>query len=163
VLPKEHFLGAMRAGMRFVAASPPMHAAILRACTFFFFTAALWALLPPVVGERLGLGPDAFGLMLAAMGLGSVATGLVLPRIGVGCGSVGGGGAAARGSGGSTRTSPTPSVGSRWMGESSTERLREAGRMTREDHATLARAAALHRGNGPSEAARHLAVAPEAG
>ncbi|WP_188898745.1 MFS transporter [Caldovatus sediminis] len=82
VLPKEHFLGAMRAGVRFVAASPPMHAAILRACAFFFFTAAVWALLPLVVRERLGLGPDAFGLMLAAMGLGSVATGFVLPRIG---------------------------------------------------------------------------------
>lgn len=81
VLPKEHFVGAMRAGVRFVSASPAMHAAILRACVFFFFTAAVWALLPLVVRERLGLGPDAFGLMLAAMGLGSVGTGFVLPQI----------------------------------------------------------------------------------
>lgn len=81
VLPKEHFLGAMRAGMRFVAASPAMRAAILRACVFFFFTAAIWALLPLVVRQRLGLGPDAFGLMLAAMGAGSVGTGFVLPQV----------------------------------------------------------------------------------
>jgi MFS family permease len=82
VLPKEHFVGAMGAGVRFVGASPAMRAAILRACAFFFFTAAIWALLPLVVRERLGLGPDAFGLMLAAMGIGSVGTGFALPRIG---------------------------------------------------------------------------------
>ena len=34
-LPKEHLVGAMRAGLRFVAASPSMQSAILRACAFF--------------------------------------------------------------------------------------------------------------------------------
>jgi MFS family permease len=80
-LPPEHFLGAMRAGLRFVSASPAMRATILRACVFFFFTSAVWAMLPLVVRERLGLGPEAYGLMLGVMGIGAVATGFALPRL----------------------------------------------------------------------------------
>jgi MFS family permease len=80
-LPKEHLLSAMRAGLRYVAATPSMHAAILRACTFFFFTAAVWGLMPLLVRERLGLGPEAFGLMLGVMGAGAVGAGFVLPAL----------------------------------------------------------------------------------
>ena len=80
-LPKEHFLGAMRAGLRFVAASPAMRATILRACVFFFFTAAVWGLLPLVVRLGLGLGPEAYGMMLGAMGVGAVATGFAMPAL----------------------------------------------------------------------------------
>lgn len=80
-LPPEHFLGAMRAGLRFVAASPAMRATIFRACVFFFFTAAVWGMLPLVVRERLGLGPEAYGMMLGVMGVGAVATGFALPSL----------------------------------------------------------------------------------
>jgi MFS family permease len=80
-LPPEHFLGAMRAGLRFVAASPAMRAAILRACVFFFFTSAVWGLLPLVVRVRLGLGPESYGVMLGVMGIGAVATGFALPAL----------------------------------------------------------------------------------
>ena len=41
-----------------------MRAAILRACTFFLFSAAVWGLLPLFVRQQVGLGPRAFGLML---------------------------------------------------------------------------------------------------
>jgi MFS family permease len=80
-LPREHFLGAMRAGLRFVSAAPAVRAAILRACAFFFFASAVWALLPLVVREQLGLGPGVFGLMLAVVGSGAVAGGVVLPPV----------------------------------------------------------------------------------
>jgi MFS family permease len=80
-LPRERLLGAMRAGLRFVAAAPAMRAAILRACAFFFFAAAVWALLPLVVRERLQLGPAAFGLMLGVAGGGAVAAGMVMPAV----------------------------------------------------------------------------------
>ncbi|MBR0674171.1 MFS transporter [Neoroseomonas soli] len=80
-LPPEHFLGAMRAGLRFVAASPAMRATILRANVFFFFTAAVWGLLPLVVRQRLGLGPEAYGMMLGVMGIGAVGTGFALPYL----------------------------------------------------------------------------------
>ena len=76
----EHFLGAMRAGLRFVSASPAMRATILRACVFFFFTAAIWGLLPLVVRQELGLGPESYGLMLGVMGVGAVSAGFALFR-----------------------------------------------------------------------------------
>jgi MFS family permease/quinol monooxygenase YgiN len=80
-LPKEHFVGAMRAGLRFVAASPAMQASILRACAFFLPAAAVWGLLPLLVRAQLGLGPEAFGLMLGVMGVSAVAAGFVLPAL----------------------------------------------------------------------------------
>ncbi|WP_043362137.1 MFS transporter [Belnapia sp. F-4-1] len=80
-MPKEHLLSAMRAGMRFVQASPAMQATILRACAFFLFTAAVWGLLPLFVRQQLGLGPQAFGLMLGVMGLSAVAAGFALPAL----------------------------------------------------------------------------------
>jgi MFS family permease len=80
-LPKEHFLSAMRAGTRFVVASPALRAIILRAFAYFLFAAAMWGLLPLVVRVRLGLGPEAFGMMLAAMGIGAVGGGLVITRL----------------------------------------------------------------------------------
>jgi quinol monooxygenase YgiN len=47
-----------------------------------------------------------------------------------------------------------------WAVESWTEHLRQAGRLDEADRAALARAAALHRGEGPPEASRHLNVEP---
>ncbi|WP_431285160.1 MFS transporter [Humitalea sp. 24SJ18S-53] len=78
-LPSEHFLSAMRAGVRFVAASPLLKATILRAVAFFFFGAAMWGLLPLLVREQLKLGPESFGLMLTAMGVGAVGGGFAMP------------------------------------------------------------------------------------
>jgi MFS family permease len=80
-LPRERFLSAMRAGLLFVSAAPAVRAAILRACAFFFFASAVWALIPLVVREQLGLGPAVFGLMLAVVGGGAVAGGVVMPPI----------------------------------------------------------------------------------
>src|SRR3569832_712011 len=78
-LPPERLPSAVRAGLRFAIAVPAMRAAILRACAFFLFASAVWALLPLVVRERLELGPAAFGLMLGVAGCGAVAAGVVLP------------------------------------------------------------------------------------
>lgn len=77
--PRESFPSAVRAGARFVLASPAMHRAILRAVVFFLFSSAVWGLLPLLVRETLGLGPEAFGLLLGCMGVGAVAAGFVLP------------------------------------------------------------------------------------
>jgi MFS family permease len=75
----EHLLSAIRAGIRFVVASPAMRAAIARAVAFFFFGSAVWGLLPLLVRKQLGLGPEAFGLMLGCMGVGAVAGGFAMP------------------------------------------------------------------------------------
>jgi MFS family permease len=47
-----------------------------------------------------------------------------------------------------------------WAVENWTDHLREAGRLTDWDRAALARAASLHKGEAPPEAARYLDVAP---
>ena len=80
-LPNEHFVPAMRTGVRFVSASPVLRGTIQRALVTFAAGAAIWGLLPLVVRQRLGLGPEAFGLMLGAMGAGAVTAGMVLPRL----------------------------------------------------------------------------------
>jgi predicted MFS family arabinose efflux permease len=80
-LPPERLPSAVRAGVRFAMAVPAMRAAILRACAFFFFASAVWALMPLVIRDGLGLGPAAFGAMLGVAGLGAVAAGTVLPMI----------------------------------------------------------------------------------
>ncbi|WP_147426096.1 MFS transporter, partial [Teichococcus wenyumeiae] len=80
-LPPARLPSAVRAGLRFAIAVPAMRAAILRACAFFFFASAVWALMPLVIREGLGLDPAAFGLMLGVAGFGAVAAGTVLPMI----------------------------------------------------------------------------------
>ncbi|MBL6457429.1 MFS transporter [Belnapia sp. T6] len=80
-LPPERLPSAVRAGLRFAIAVPAMRAAILRACAFFLFASAVWALLPLVVRDRLGLGPAAFGLMLGVAGCGAVAAGVAMPML----------------------------------------------------------------------------------
>jgi MFS family permease len=79
--PKEQFFSAMRAGVGFVRASPGLRAAIIRACVFFGFLAAIWGLLPLIVREQLRLGPEWYGILLAAMGVGAVSGGFLLPYV----------------------------------------------------------------------------------
>src|SRR5271165_446798 len=71
-LPREHFLSAIRAGVRYVRHTPRMRAAMLRAFVFFFAGSAPWGLLPLVVREQLGQGAGMFGLILGLMGVGGV-------------------------------------------------------------------------------------------
>jgi MFS family permease len=80
-LPQEHFLSAMRAGLGFVRASPALRGAILRGSVFFGFAAVIWSVLPLLVRQQLGLGPEWFGILLGAMGVGAVSTGMLLPSL----------------------------------------------------------------------------------
>ncbi|NKC29584.1 MFS transporter [Falsiroseomonas selenitidurans] len=80
-LPKEHFLSAIRAGLGYTRASPVLRGIMLRGFIFFLFAAALWGLLPLLVRQQLGLGPEWFGIMLAAMGIGAVGAGFLLPTL----------------------------------------------------------------------------------
>ncbi|WP_426958043.1 MFS transporter [Muricoccus radiodurans] len=80
-LPSEGLLDAMRAGLRYVAASPAMRGVIVRGVVAFFSASAVWGLLPLLVRQRLGLGPEAFGLLLGCMGIGAVSAGFALPGL----------------------------------------------------------------------------------
>ncbi len=80
ILPAERVIGAVRAGLRYVRYSPPLHAVFLRAGSFMFCASALWALMPLVAGE-LGHGPASYGVLLGSLGLGAVAGSVLLPKL----------------------------------------------------------------------------------
>src|SRR5271170_273143 len=77
----EHVREAIRAGGRYVAASPALRVILLRAGLFMFFANSIWALLPLVAHTRLHLGSGGYGLLLAGVGIGAVAGAAALPRL----------------------------------------------------------------------------------
>jgi MFS family permease len=77
----EHVAGAIRAGARYVAASPALRVILLRAGLFMFFASSMWALLPVVAHTRLHLGSGGYGLLLGGVGIGAVAGAAALPRL----------------------------------------------------------------------------------
>ena len=80
-LPREHVGEAMRAGGRFVAASPALRAILLRTALFIFFASSIWALLPVVAESDLHLGSGGYGLLLGSVGVGAVVGAALLPRL----------------------------------------------------------------------------------
>jgi MFS family permease len=80
-LPREHFVSAMRAGMRFVRNTPAIQAAMIRTASYALPASAPWALLPLYVRHDLGLGPGMYGLILGMMGVGGVTSGMLLPVV----------------------------------------------------------------------------------
>ncbi len=80
-LPREHAGEAVRAGARYVAASPVLRAILIRAGLFIFFSAAIWALLPLTAEKQLHLGSGGYGLLLGSVGVGVVAGAALLPQL----------------------------------------------------------------------------------
>jgi MFS family permease len=80
-LPREHVGEAVRAGGRYVAASPALRVILGRAFIFIFFAASVWALLPLVAERQLHLGSGGYGLLLGSVGVGAVAGAALLPRL----------------------------------------------------------------------------------
>jgi MFS family permease len=81
LLPPEHVFGAMRAGVRYVRHAPALHAVLLRVGSFIVCGTALWALLPLIAQQDLGLGAFGYGGLLGCLGLGAVAGAVLLPRV----------------------------------------------------------------------------------
>ncbi len=71
----------MRAGARYIAASPALRVILLRAGLFMFFASAIWALLPLVARTQLHLGSGGYGLLLGGVGVGAVVGAVGLPRV----------------------------------------------------------------------------------
>jgi MFS family permease len=80
-LPREHVGGAVRAGARYVAASPVLRVILARAGLFIFFASAVWALLPLTAHSVLHLSSGGYGLLLGSVGIGAVAGAALLPRL----------------------------------------------------------------------------------
>ncbi len=80
-LPPEDMFGAMRAGARYVRHSLPLRSVLARSTVFIVFASAVWALLPLVARQSLGLGAIGYGVMLGCLGTGAVLGALLLPAL----------------------------------------------------------------------------------
>lgn len=80
-LPREDIGRAVIDGLAYVAMSPNLLRAMLRAVLFGFGAIALMALLPVVARDLLGLGALSYGLMLGFFGFGAIAGGFLNPRL----------------------------------------------------------------------------------
>ena len=78
---RERFVPALRAGGRYVWHEPVVRRILLRTMLFIAPAVVLWALLPLVATQRLGLGADGYGVLFAALGIGAVLGALVLGRV----------------------------------------------------------------------------------
>ena len=81
LLPAERFLGAMRAGVRYVRHAPLLRAVLIRTAAFIVGGAAMWAALPLIARQQLHLTADGYGGLLGAFGAGAVAGGTALKLI----------------------------------------------------------------------------------
>lgn len=80
-VPPEDMLGATAAGLRYVRNAPALQAVFVRIGVFIFGASALWALLPIVARQELGLDATGYGVILGSLGAGGVAGALLLPRL----------------------------------------------------------------------------------
>ena len=80
-LPPERLWGGTLAGLRYAWHSETILAQLVRTAAYSGAGSALWALLPVIGQQRLGLGAEGFGLLMGCLGTGAVAAGLMLGRL----------------------------------------------------------------------------------
>jgi MFS family permease len=79
-LPAERFVGAIRAGLRYVRHAPQLQAVLARAGVFILCGAALWALLPLRSKNELRYDATGYGILLGCIGAGALLGAAVLPK-----------------------------------------------------------------------------------
>ena len=80
-LPPERLWGGTLAGLRYAWHAETILAQLVRTAAYSAAGSALWALLPVIGQQRLGLGAAGFGFLMACLGTGAVGAGLVLGRV----------------------------------------------------------------------------------
>ncbi len=78
-IPETVFSG-IQSGLRYARHSRPMMALIIHNLSFTVCASALWALLPVIARDQLGLGAGGFGMLSAGFGIGAVVSALLIPR-----------------------------------------------------------------------------------
>ncbi len=78
-IPETLFSGVL-SGLRYARHSRPMRSLIVRNLSFCVCASALWALLPVIARDQLGLGAGGYGLLSASFGIGAVLGALSIPR-----------------------------------------------------------------------------------
>src|SRR5262249_51251697 len=80
-LPAERFVGAMRAGLRYVRHAPTLQAVLLPTAAFLVGGGSLFALLPMLIKQDPSLGPAPSGILLGCFGAGAVLAVELLPAL----------------------------------------------------------------------------------
>ncbi|WP_210516985.1 MFS transporter [Hymenobacter terricola] len=80
--PAENFVGALRAGLRYVQYSPAIYGVLVRTFAFSFGAAAMWGLVSVVVARKLHLSSGHYGVMLSWLGAGAVTGAFLMSRAG---------------------------------------------------------------------------------
>lgn len=80
-LPREDFLSAMSAGLRYVAMSPHILVVLFRTILFSSCAVSVLALLPVVARDLLGAGALTYGGLLGTFGLGAILGALINARV----------------------------------------------------------------------------------
>lgn len=80
-LPPETLVGGMRSGLRYIRHSPVLFSALCQVLVFTSSASALWALMPLVAKQELGMDAGGYGLLMAFLGAGAVLSALNLPRL----------------------------------------------------------------------------------
>ncbi len=78
-VPETLFSGVL-IGLRYARHSIAMRSLIIRNLIFSICAAALWALLPVIARDQLGLGAGGYGMLSGAFGIGAVAGAVMIPR-----------------------------------------------------------------------------------
>ena len=78
---RERFGSALRAGSRYVWHEPVVRRILFRTVLFIAPGAVLWALLPLLARQVLGVGAGAYGALFGALGVGAVVAALVMGRV----------------------------------------------------------------------------------
>ena len=84
-VPAEHRASPLQGivqGVRFMRGTPAVAALIGVVTVFAVFGSPYLTLMPVVAGERLGLGPGGYGLLLACVGIGGLTGALTLAAVG---------------------------------------------------------------------------------
>ncbi|MCA1817961.1 MAG: MFS transporter [Acidobacteria bacterium] len=81
VSPTERVVGAMRAGLRYVRHDPELRAVLVRTGVFVSCASALWAMMPLVARQQLGLGAFSYGVLLGGLCAGAILAAFILPAV----------------------------------------------------------------------------------
>jgi len=76
----ETIISGIQSGLRYTRHSPLMRALVLHNFSFTLCASALWALLPVIARDQLGLGAGGFGMLSAGFGLGAITSAMLVPR-----------------------------------------------------------------------------------
>lgn len=78
---REGLLSATRAGLRYVRHAPDLRVVLARSGMYILGASALWALLPLVARQNLGLDATGYGILVGSLGVGAVGGAVLYPRM----------------------------------------------------------------------------------